>query len=180
MEANPYSTWSFNSYYPKLHKEISTENKRASTWQISISYSLLYTSCCYTHVQYPAQVFTLARSFRALHGYPTHTSSLEHHQMSIQKWRKIDIPNNIETGLKTKGYCLAKHTTFCPSRVGASRFLLLCENTKSIFSGLWPFPLCILAEWLICDATRSASTDKPSLPVKVERKQRTSAGFPLH
>lgn len=131
----------------------------------------MYTSCCYTHIQYPAQQgFMLARSFHALHGYPpTHTSSPACHQTSIQKWRKNDIPNKTETGFKTKGYCLAKHTTFRPTREGASRFLLLCENTKSIFSGLWPFPLCILAEWLICDATRSDSTDKLSLPGKVER-----------
>lgn len=85
MEANPYSTLSFNSY-PKLHKEFFIEKVRASTWEIGVSYSLLYTICCYTHVQYPAQQgFTLARSFHALHGSPTHTSSLGCHQMSIQK-----------------------------------------------------------------------------------------------
>ena len=150
-----------------------------STWKICISYSLLYISCCYTHVQYLAQQSSaLARSFHALHGYNTHTPALACHQMSIQKWRKNDISSNIETGPKTKSCCLAKHTTFCSTRVGASRFLLFCENIKSIFSGLWAFPLCTLAERLTCDATRSGSIDKPSLPAKVERKQSTSAGFP--
>lgn len=50
MEANPYSTLSFNSYDPKLYKDIFTEKISISTWEVSLSYS---------HVQYQHNKFLL-------------------------------------------------------------------------------------------------------------------------
>lgn len=167
-ELTPYSPWSSNSVALNCTKNVLLQNMGIYVKNqklLSRVDKFLY------EVQHPAQGFTLARSFQIQYRY--------HHQTHTDNGRTNDVSSNTETGVKTRGRCLATHTTFCPTGVGASRFLLLHKETKSIFSGTWPFPLCVLAEWLFCASTCSARTNKPSLPGKEEKKQRTSVFFSL-
>lgn len=129
-ELTPYSPWSSNSVALNCTKNVLLQNMGIYVKNqklLSRVDKFLY------EVQHPAQGFSLARSFQIQYRY--------HHQTHTDNGRTNDVSSNTETGVKTRGCCLATHTTFCPTGVGASRFLLLHKDTKSIFSGTWPFPL---------------------------------------